>query len=91
MQISRQIENENDAIISFFTNEEESFVELKGLSSLAEVKSLTKMPTEDFQRFNAIVSNYCRENLAKVSAFIPSPYVKKYILDEVWSYTCPLF
>ena len=81
-QISSQIEKENDDIIRFFTNEEE-YRGFKGFSSLAEVKSLTNMPTDDFQQFKAIVMNYCRENLAKVVAFIPSPYVKKYVLDEV--------
>lgn len=81
-QISRQIENENDDIIRFFTNEEE-YRGFLGFSSLVEVNSLTKMPSKDFQQFKEIVMNYCRENLAKVVAFIPSPYVKKYVLDEV--------
>ena len=81
--ITRQLEDENDAIISFFTNDEEEYFGVKGFSTLAEVKSLTNMPTEEFQNFKTIVLDYCKENLAQVVAFIPSPYVKKYILEEV--------
>ena len=83
-QITKQIEDENDAIIRFFTNDEEEYFGVEGFSTLAEVKSLTNMPTEDFQNFKTIVLDYCKENLAKVVAFFPSPYVKKYILEEVW-------
>ena len=42
--ITRQIEDENDAIISFFTNDEEEYFGVKGFSTLAEVNILTNMP-----------------------------------------------
>ena len=80
--LAQQIEDENEAIIKFFINDEEDF-EFKSFSSLADFRRLTNMPAADFQEFKTIVLNYCKENLAKVIAFIPSPYVKKYILDEV--------
>ena len=74
--MAQSIEDENIAIISFFKHEEEDF-QFNGISSLVKVKKLTKMPNEDFQEFIVHVLKYCRENLAKVDAFIPSPYVKK--------------
>lgn len=50
---------------------------------MEEVFNETDMSTENITEFKKEILSYCKENLAKVEAFIPSPFVSKYLLDEV--------
>ena len=34
------------------------------------------------ERFKQEIFNYCERNLVKLFVFIPSPYVKVYVLDK---------
>ena len=44
------------------------------------------MTEDDTEVFTQEILNYCRQNLAKIDAYIPSPFVTKYVLDEVSFY-----
>ena len=50
---------------------------------MEEVFVATEMSAENITEFTKEILSYCKKNLAKVEAFIPSPFVSKYILDEV--------
>ena len=41
------------------------------------------MTEDDWEVFKQEILNYCRQNLAKIDAYIPSPFVSKYVLDQV--------
>ena len=43
----------------------------------------TELTTSHKGAFKELIMEYCKRNLAKVGLYIPSPYVTKYILDEV--------
>ena len=53
------------------------------ITTLEQVFNSTDMSTENITQFTKEILIYCKENLAKVEAFIPSPFVSKYQLDEV--------
>ena len=50
---------------------------------MEEVRAYMKLPTGEMGAFKELIMEYCKRNLAKVGLYIPSPYVTKYILDEV--------
>ena len=50
---------------------------------MKQVFSATDMSTENIAKFKREILFYCKENLAKIEAFIPSPFVSRYLLDEV--------
>ena len=43
------------------------------------------MTEDDWEVFKQEILNYCRQNLAKIDAYIPSPFVSKFMLDQVAS------
>ena len=40
------------------------------------------MNVTETERFKQEIFNYCERNLVKLFVYIPSPYVKVYILDK---------
>ena len=47
------------------------------------ILEIMKLPADERGAFKELIMEYCKRNLAKVGLYIPSPYVTKYILDEV--------
>lgn len=60
-----------------------NFNDKNRITKMEEVFNETDMSTENITEFKKEILSYCKENLAKVEAFIPSPFVSKYLLDEV--------
>ena len=54
-----------------------------GITTIQEMITLSDMPAENRTHFKKEILKYCKENFVKVEAFIPSPFVSKYLLDEV--------
>ncbi len=63
--------------------DEVEFNDKDRITTLEQIFISTDMSTENITKFTKEIINYCKENLAKVEAFIPSPFVSKYLLDEV--------
>ena len=59
------------------------FIDEGRITTMEQVIVATEMSTQNVTRFTQEILNYCKENLAKVEAFIPSPFVSKYLLNEV--------
>ena len=53
------------------------------ITTIQDVITLMDMPAENITHFKREILKYCKENFVKVEAFIPSPFVSKYLLDEV--------
>ena len=63
--------------------DEVEFNDKDRITTVEQVFNSTDMSTENITQFKKETLSYCKENLAKVEAFIPSPFVSKYLLDEV--------
>ena len=63
--------------------DEVQFNDKDRITTLEQVFNSTDMSTENITQFTKEILTYCKENLAKVEAFIPSPFLSKYLLDEV--------
>ena len=68
--------------MSSWVNREE-FNDTDRITTIQDVITLTDMPAENITHFKREILKYCKENFVKVEAFIPSPFVSKYLLDEV--------
>ena len=79
--------SEEEDIVSYWKNlaeqEEIQFNDIDRIKTLEQVFNSTDMSTENITQFTKEILTYCKENLAKVEAFIPSPFLSKYLLDEV--------
>ena len=79
--------SEDQDIVSYWENlpedNEVNFNKKNRITTTEEVVNATAMSLENITEFTKEILSYCKENLAKVEAFIPSPFVSKYILDEV--------
>ena len=64
-------------------NKEIEFIDEDRITTMDQVFVATEMSTQNVTQFTQEILNYCKENLAKVEAFIPSPFVSKYLLNEV--------
>ena len=56
---------------------------LSGTINVNDILSLTEMEETAGVRFKQQVWGYCRENLVKLVVYLPSPYVTKFVVDEV--------
>ena len=59
------------------------FIDEGRITTMEQVIVATEMSTQNVTQFTQEILNYCKDNLAKVEAFIPSPFVSKYLLNEV--------
>ena len=79
--------SEEHKIVSFWKqlseNNEIEFIDEDWITTMGQVFVATEMSTQNITQFTQEILNYCKENLAKVEAFIPSPFVSKYLLNEV--------
>ena len=57
--------------------------ELNGTISLKDLLSLTDMDNTTIVKFKHSVFGYCKENLVKLVVYLPSPYVTKFVVNEV--------
>ena len=64
-------------------HKEVDFNDNNRITTMEEVFNATDMSMENITDFTKEILGYCKENLAKAEAFIPSPFVSKYLLDEV--------
>ena len=53
------------------------------IESLDTLLMYTGMTEAEITLFKRQVMLYCKDNLARVEAYIPFPFVKRYILQEV--------
>ena len=53
------------------------------ITSLDQLFKMTIFTSENFSQFKQEVLIYCKDNLLKIGAYIPFPFVKKFILYEV--------
>ena len=56
---------------------------LNGTISLNDILLLTEMDETTGVRFKQKVFGYCKENLVKLVVYLPSPYVTKFVVNEV--------
>ena len=79
--------SEDQDVVSYWETlaqqNEVNFNDKNRITTVQEVFNATDMSTENIAEFTKEILSYCKENLAKVEAFIPSPFVSKYLLDEV--------
>ena len=79
--------SEEQKIVSFWKqlspDNEIEFIDEDMITTMGQVFVATEMSTQNITQFTQEILNYCKENLAKVEAFIPSPFVSKYLLTEV--------
>ena len=69
--------------MDYFESMNESFGFKSLLTNIDDFMGYSKLPIEQRRSFKALIMEYCQKNLAKLEVYIPSPYVTKYILDEV--------
>ena len=67
----------------FWKESTAQFNEKERIKTMKQIFDTTDMSQENITTFKREILSYCKENLAKVEAFIPSPFVSKYLLDEV--------
>ena len=79
--------SEDQDVVSYWEklaeDNEVNFNDKNRITTTEEVFNATDMSSENISEFTKEILSYCKENLAKVEAFIPSPFVSKYLLDEV--------
>ena len=87
--------SEDQDVVSYWEklpeDNEVNFNDKNRITTTEEVFNATDMSSENITEFTKEILSYCKDNLAKVEAFIPSPFVSKYLLDEVIrkiSYKC---
>ena len=56
---------------------------LNGTIRLKDLLSLTDMNDTTIVKFKHNVFGYCKENLVKLVVYLPSPYVTKFVVNEV--------
>ena len=67
----------------FWKESTAQFNEKERIKTMKQIFDTTDMSQENITTFKKEILSYCKDNLAKVEAFIPSPFVPKYLLDEV--------
>ena len=55
-----------------------------GIDSLNNLIELSNMTAEEAEMFKSQVLSYCKANLVKIIAYLPSPYVETYMTDQVF-------
>ena len=82
--LSEAIQHEDDLLLSTFENTEGGIMKIQvAFSSLDDLFHLTGMTSQQFAEFQQVVLSYCKANLVKIVAYMPSPYVTTYRTDQV--------
>lgn len=69
-------------MVEFLTGQNDNIADDK-IDDLEKLRNIMNISHESYQKFVDEVMKYCKENLARVELYIPSPYVSRYILDQV--------
>ena len=82
--LSAAIQREDDLLVHTFENREGRIMKIQtAFSSLDDLFPMTGMTSQQFAEFQQAVLSYCKANLVKIAAYMPSPYVTTFRTDQV--------
>ena len=84
--LSVALQQEDQILSNSFTQSGSTLGHWSAFDSLEELFTRSRMSLDEFTDFQSAVMTYCKANLVKINAYIPSPYVTTYKTDEVGGY-----